>query len=80
MMAKRRHTAEQIIARLREAEVLLDKGMKMPHVSRKLVALQRTDGRDSARERQSRLESGRIPDIMVIWYLVFGIWYLGNVG
>ncbi len=35
-MAKRRHTAEQIIARLREAEILLAKDMKMPQVCRKL--------------------------------------------
>ncbi len=35
-MAKRRHTAEQIIAKLREAEVLLAKGTQMPQVCRKL--------------------------------------------
>ncbi len=35
-MAKKRHTAEQIIAKLREAEVLLASGTKMPQVSRKL--------------------------------------------
>ena len=31
-MAKKRHTAEQITAKLREAEVLLAKGTKMPQV------------------------------------------------
>ena len=35
-MAKRRHTAEQIISKLWEAEILLAKGMKMPQVCRKL--------------------------------------------
>ncbi len=35
-MAKRRHTAEQIIAKLREAEILLAKGAKLPQVFRKL--------------------------------------------
>ncbi len=35
-MAKKRHTAEQIISKLREAEVLLAKGTKMPVVCRKL--------------------------------------------
>jgi putative transposase len=35
-MAKRRHTAEQIISKLREAEVFLAKGTKMPQVCRKI--------------------------------------------
>jgi hypothetical protein len=35
-MAKKRHMAEQIISRLREAEVLLAKDTKMPQVCRKL--------------------------------------------
>ena len=35
-MAKKRHTAEQIISKLREAEVHLAKGTKMPQVCRKL--------------------------------------------
>jgi len=35
-MAKRRHTAEQIIAKLREAEVELDKGVALAQVCRKL--------------------------------------------
>ena len=35
-MARKRHTAEQIISKLREAEVLLAKGTKMPQVCRKL--------------------------------------------
>ncbi len=41
-MAKKRHTAEQIISRLREAEVLLAKGMKMPQVCRKLGVTEQT--------------------------------------
>ena len=35
-MAKKRHTAEQIISKLREAEVLLAKGTKIPQVCRKI--------------------------------------------
>ena len=41
-MAKRRHTAEQIITKLREAEVLLAKGTKMPQVCRKLGITEQT--------------------------------------
>ena len=41
-MAKRRHTAEQIISKLREAEVLLAKGTKMGQVSRKLGVTEQT--------------------------------------
>ena len=41
-MAKRRHTAEQIISKLREAEVLLAKGTKMPQVCRKLGVTEQT--------------------------------------
>lgn len=41
-MAKRRRTAEQIIAKLREAEVLLAKGMRMPQVCRKLEVTEQT--------------------------------------
>ena len=41
-MAKRRRTAEQIIARLREAEVLLAKDTKMPLVCRKLGITEQT--------------------------------------
>lgn len=33
---KKRHTAEQIVAKLREAEVELAKGSKLPEVARKL--------------------------------------------
>ena len=35
-MGKRRHTAEQVINRLREAEVELARGMKVPEVCKKL--------------------------------------------
>ena len=41
-MAKIRHTAEQIISKLREAEVLLAKGTKMPQVCRKLGITEQT--------------------------------------
>ncbi len=41
-MAKKRHTPEQIIAKLREAEVLLAKGTKMPQVCRKLGVTEHT--------------------------------------
>ena len=41
-MAKRRHTAEQVILKLREAEVLLAKGTKMPQVCRKLGVTEQT--------------------------------------
>ncbi len=41
-MAKKRHPAEQIIAKLREAEVLLAKGTKMPLVCRKLGVTEQT--------------------------------------
>jgi len=41
-MAKKRHTAEQIISKLREAEVLLAKGTKIPQVCRKLGVTEQT--------------------------------------
>ncbi len=41
-MAKKRHTAEQIISKLREAEVLLAKGTEMPQVCRKLGVTEQT--------------------------------------
>jgi transposase-like protein len=41
-MAKKRHTAEQIISKLREAEVLLAKGVNMPQVCRKLGVTEQT--------------------------------------
>ena len=41
-MAKKRHTAEQIIAKLREAEVLLAKGAKMPQVCRRIGVTDQT--------------------------------------
>ena len=41
-MAKKRHTAEQIISKLREAEVLLAKGTSMPQVCRKLGVTEQT--------------------------------------
>ena len=41
-MAKKRHTAEQIISKLREAEVLLATGTKMPQVCRKLGITEQT--------------------------------------
>jgi transposase-like protein len=41
-MAKKRHTSEQIIAKLREAEILLAKGTQVPQVSRKLGVTEQT--------------------------------------
>ena len=37
-MAKKRHGAEQIILKLREAEVELARGLKVPQVCKKLLA------------------------------------------
>ena len=42
MMAKKRHTAEQIISKLREAEVLLAKGTKIPLACRKIGMTEQT--------------------------------------
>ncbi len=42
MMAKSRHTAEQITAKLREAQVLLAKGGRMAQVCRKLGVTEQT--------------------------------------
>ena len=42
MMASKRHTAEQIISKLREAEVLLATGTKMPQVCRKIGITEQT--------------------------------------
>ncbi len=39
---KKRHTAEQIVAKLREAEVELAKGLKVPEVVRKLGITEQT--------------------------------------
>jgi len=39
---KKRHTAEQIVAKLREAEVELSKGKKIPEVVRKLGITEQT--------------------------------------
>ena len=41
-MAKKRHTAEQVIAKLREAEVLLAQGTKLAQVCRKLGVTKQT--------------------------------------
>ncbi len=41
-MAKKRHTGEQIISKLREAEILLAKGTKMPQVCRKIGVTEQT--------------------------------------
>ena len=41
-MAKKRHTAEQIISKLREAEILLATGTKMPQVCRKIGITEQT--------------------------------------
>jgi putative transposase len=39
---KKRHSAEQIVAKLREAEVELAKGLKVPEVARKLGVSEHT--------------------------------------
>ena len=41
-MGIKKHTAEQIINKLREAEVLLSKGMKVPAACRKLEITEQT--------------------------------------
>ena len=41
-MAKQRHTAEQIISKLREAEVELAKGLKVPQICKKLEVAKQT--------------------------------------
>ena len=41
-MAKRRHTAEQVISKLREAEVLIANGNTVAEVSRKIGVTQQT--------------------------------------
>lgn len=41
-MSKKRHTAEQIIGKLREAEVLLAQGQTVPEVSRCLGVTEQT--------------------------------------
>jgi transposase-like protein len=41
-MSKKRHTAEQIIGKLREAEVLLAQGQMVPEVSRSLGITEQT--------------------------------------
>ena len=53
-MAAKRHTAEQIISKLRESEVLLAKGTEMPQVCRKLGVTEQTYYR-------RRKESGGVP-------------------
>jgi|GEM_PF-3925164 len=44
-MAKRRHTAEQIISNLREVVVPLVNGLKIPQVRRKIGGTERTNHR-----------------------------------
>ena len=41
-MTRTRHSSEQIIAKLREAEVLLGQGQKVPEVCRRLGVTQQT--------------------------------------
>ena len=42
IMSRKRHTSEQIISKLREAEVNLAKGMKVPRVCKKLGVTEQT--------------------------------------
>ena len=44
-MAKKRHTTVQIISKLREAEVELARGMKVPQVCKKLEVTEQTYNR-----------------------------------
>ncbi len=44
-MKRKRHSAEQIISKLREAEVLLEKGQAVPQVCRQLGVTAQTDYR-----------------------------------
>ena len=57
-MAKKRHTAEQIISKLREAEVLLAKDTQMPQVCRKLGVTEQSYYR-------CRKEYGRVRTVQV---------------
>ena len=41
-MARKRHTSEQIISKLREAEVLLSQGQKVPEVCKRLGVTEQT--------------------------------------
>ncbi len=41
-MAKKRHSVEQIISKLREAEVALPKGQTIAHVCRKIQITEQT--------------------------------------
>ena len=41
-MAKKRHATEQVISKLREAEVELAKGLKVPQVCKKLEVTEQT--------------------------------------
>ncbi len=41
-MARKRHSAEQIINKLREAEVHIGQGMSVPEISRKLSVTEQT--------------------------------------
>ncbi len=41
-MSKKRHTSEQIISRLREAEVLLSQGQSVPEACKKIEILEQT--------------------------------------
>jgi transposase-like protein len=42
IMSRKRHTSEQIISKLREAEVELAKGVKVPQVCKKLAVTEQT--------------------------------------
>jgi transposase-like protein len=42
IMSRKRHTSEQIISKLREAEVELAKGVKVPLVCKKLAVTEQT--------------------------------------
>ena len=58
-MARQKHTAEQIVSKLREAEVLQEKGMPMEEVAREYdVTLDDIEHRMDDKELATVLDSG----------------------
>ena len=58
-MAKKRHSAEQIIDKLREAEVELGKGLTVPQVCKKLGVSQQTYDRWRAEYGGTRTDQAK---------------------
>ena len=61
-MAKKRHTTEQIISKLREAEVELAKGLQLPLVCRKLEVSEQTYYRWRKEYGGLRMDQARRPE------------------